>query len=306
MVRNESLFLITGATGTQGGATAREMLTTGHRVRILTRNPAGTAAAALAKQGAEVAKGDMGEPATLEAAMRDVYGVFSLQKPDMDGSDSERRHGLSLLKAAQRAGVHQYVHTSVCQAGEHAGFPRWDAGYWPVKYWTDKWEIEQAVRGAGFEHCTVLRPTFIMDNFKHSKAQFLYPQLRRGVIISPVLPDSVLQLIAGDDIGAFARAAFEDPSRFHGKTIELVGDALTMPQIAATLGKALGKSVESKSVGPNEALKAGIADKWVRSQEWINDVGYHSETAWLPSYGVPLTSFSGWVGRHAEDIVIEG
>ena len=306
MVQNESLFLVTGATGTQGGATARELLAAGHRVRILTRNPGGTAAVALAQRGAQVAKGDLGEPDTLAAAMQGVYGVFSMQRPDMDGSDSERRHGFSLLKAAQKFGVRHYVHTSVCQAGQHTSFPRWDIGYWPVKYWTDKWEIEQAVRGAGFEHCTVLRPSFIMDNFKYLKAQFLYPQLRQGVILSPVLPHSPLQLIAGDDIGAFARAAFEDPSRFDGETIELVSDTLTMDEIAATLGKTLGKSVQFKSVSPSEALKAGIADRWVRSQEWINDVGYHCDTAKLADYGIPLTSFASWVRRHADEVVIEG
>ena len=39
MADTNLLFLVTGATGTQGGATARALLAAGHRVRILTRNP---------------------------------------------------------------------------------------------------------------------------------------------------------------------------------------------------------------------------------------------------------------------------
>ena len=87
--------------------------------------------------------------------------------------------------------------TGVCQAGTHASFPRWDEGYWATKYWTDKWEVEEAIRAAGFEHWTLLRPSFIMENFLAAKAQFLYPQLKNGVIVTPVREDSRLQLIAG-------------------------------------------------------------------------------------------------------------
>jgi uncharacterized protein YbjT (DUF2867 family) len=36
---NKKLFFIVGATGTQGGATAKELIKAGHGVRFLTRNP---------------------------------------------------------------------------------------------------------------------------------------------------------------------------------------------------------------------------------------------------------------------------
>jgi len=41
-------ILVTGATGQQGGAVARELLAAGHSVRAMTRNPDGEAAGALA------------------------------------------------------------------------------------------------------------------------------------------------------------------------------------------------------------------------------------------------------------------
>ena len=305
MARNDQLFLVTGATGIQGGAAARELLTAGHRVRALTRNPGTAGAAALAQRGAEVVKGDMGEPDTLEAAMQGVHGVFSVQRPDADGTDSERRHGFALIDVARRAGVRHFVHASVCQAGQHTSFPRWETGYWSQKYWTDKWEVEQAVREAGFAHWTVLRPSFIMDNFALPKANALFPHLRQGTIVTPVRPDSRLQLISGDDIGAFARSAFADPSRFDRKIIELAADALTMGEIAAVLGKELGRTVAAKSVSPQEAQDAGLFAGWVRAQEWINEVGYRVDMARLADYSVPRTSFAAWVRRHAAEIVIE-
>src|SRR5438067_2479958 len=101
MAETKPLILVTGATGAQGGATARALLDAGYPARILTRNPDGPAARALAERGAEVAKGDLDQPETLAAALAGVYGVFSLLRPDADGSDSERRHGFALIEAAR-------------------------------------------------------------------------------------------------------------------------------------------------------------------------------------------------------------
>ncbi len=110
-------------------------------------------------------------------------------RPDADGSDSERRHGFALVEAARQSGVRHFVHTSVCEAGRHTSFPRWDTGYWWQKYWTDKWDIEEAVRKAGFEHWTVLKPAFMMENFAQPKAKFMFPHLQQGRILTALLPE---------------------------------------------------------------------------------------------------------------------
>jgi len=305
MADTNLLFLVTGATGTQGGATARALLAAGHRVRILTRNPDAASAVALVHGGAEVAQGDMGEPETLAGPMRGVHGVFSMQRPDVDGTDSERRHGFALIDAARKAGVRHFVHSSVCQSGEHTSFPRWAEGYWSQRYWTDKWDIELAVREAGFAHWTVLKPAFMMENFTEAKAKFLFPHLRHGTILTPVRPDARLQLIAGDDIGAIAHAAFQDPARFDRRSLDLASDTLTMSEVAVVLSQELGKIVMVKSVSPAEAQQAGLFASWVRAQEWINEVGYRVDVDALAAYGVPLTSFASWVRRHAREITIE-
>jgi uncharacterized protein YbjT (DUF2867 family) len=305
MSARQSNVLIIGATGTQGGAAARELLSAGYRVRILVRNPDSPAALALVRLGAEPVKGDLDDPATLVPGLQDAYGVFSVQRPDLTGTDSERRQGLALIAAARKAGVVHFVHSSVCQVDQHQSFPRWGQGYWNQKYWTDKWEVEQAVRGAGFAHWTVLRPSFIMENFAPPKAPFLFPQLRQGTLLTPVLPAARLQLIAGDDIGAFACAAVANATLYDRKVIELAGDALTMSEAAAVLSQGLGKRVVAKSVSPEEALAAGIAAMWVRSQEWINVVGYHVKMEDLAPYGISLTRLSNWVDRHRNDIVID-
>src|SRR5438045_1934117 len=62
------MIVVTGVTGSQGGATARHLVRLGFRVRGLTRNPAGPAGRALASLGVEPFGGDMGDPASLRRA----------------------------------------------------------------------------------------------------------------------------------------------------------------------------------------------------------------------------------------------
>ena len=49
--------------------------------------------------------------------------------------------------------------------------------------------------------------------------------------------------IAATDVGAFAAAAFADPDRFNGHSIDLAAEALTMVEVAAKLAAGTGKSV---------------------------------------------------------------
>jgi uncharacterized protein YbjT (DUF2867 family) len=305
MNNRDGLILVTGATGAQGGAVARQLLARGHRVRILTRDPAGQVAQQLVRSGAEAMRGDLDDATSVAAAMSGVTGVFSVQIPDVKGTDSERRHGFALVKAAVAAGVRQFVHTSVTGAGQHTQFPRWQTGYWHQQYWTDKWEIEQAVRAAGFDSWTVLKPAFMMDNFAQPKARFMFPHLREGKIATALLANTRMQLIAADDVGAFARAAFEQPDAFNRHDIDLAAQALTMAEVAATLSSTLQKPIVALELTPQEALNQGLSAGWVRSQEWSNEIGYRADIAALARYGIPLTSFEQWAHQHRGEIIVE-
>jgi len=261
MQNHDRIVLVTGATGAQGGATARALLEAGFPVRALTRNPEARAAQQLARAGAELFRGDMDDTVSLDLAMRGAYGVFSVQVPDSGGTDAERRHGIALIEAANAANVRHFVHTSVCEAGKHTAFPRWDSGYWWQKYWTDKWDVEEAVRNAGFARWTVLKPAFMMDNFAQPKAKHLFPHLQQGEIITALLPTTRMQLIAADDVGAFACAAFADPGRFDRRNIDLAVEAPTMGETAATLSRVLHKNVTARSVSPDEAVAAAVENR---------------------------------------------
>jgi uncharacterized protein YbjT (DUF2867 family) len=287
-------ILVTGATGAQGGAVARALSLRGRTVRALVRNPGSENARALREAGAELVIGDLDDPPSLDIAMRGVAGVFSVQVPDTRGNDSERRHGLALVRAARTAGVAHLVHTSVTGTAGRTSFPRWDRGEWNQKYWNDKWDIEEAVRSAGFAAWTVLRPAFLMDNFVQPKAGQLFPHLAQNEIATALHPQTRIQLIAADDIGAFAAAAFSDPARFASRNIDLAAQALTMGEIAEVLSEVSGRAITTTALTSAQAIARGLHPGWVRSQEWTNEVGYRADIAALASWGVPLTSFESW------------
>lgn len=302
MTDSSGTVLVTGATGAQGGATARRLLAAGLRVRFLTRNPQAAAARRLVAAGAQAAQGDLADAASLSDALADVASVFSVQVPDMTGKDMERRHGLALVRAARAAGVTRFVHTSVAQAGRHAGFPGWESGRWLSRYWTDKWDIEEAVRQAGFAQWTVLQPAFMMDNLARPKSAFMFPHLARGELLTALRPDTRLDFIAADDVGTFAAAALAGASSLHGNTVPLASQSLTMGEVAATLSATLDSPVRAVHVSPAQALAAGLHAGWVNSQEWMNEVGYAVDIAQVHRWGLPLTPLAKWLAAHRDAI----
>ncbi len=86
MDKRDKVVLVTGSTGTQGGAVARQLLANGWNVRALTRSASSEKAQALAAAGAEIVEGSMDDPASLEKAFEGAYGLFSVQSMDVKPS----------------------------------------------------------------------------------------------------------------------------------------------------------------------------------------------------------------------------
>ncbi|MEQ8205226.1 MAG: SDR family NAD(P)-dependent oxidoreductase, partial [Woeseia sp.] len=107
------IVVVTGATGTQGGAVARELLARGYTVRALTRNPDQQAAADLRAAGAEVVQGNFDDDESLRAAMQGAYGVFAVTDFSEHGATRETEHGRALIYAAEDSHISHFVFSSV-------------------------------------------------------------------------------------------------------------------------------------------------------------------------------------------------
>ena len=102
-------ILITGVTGHQGGAVARALKSSGFRLRGMTRKPESEPAAALARDGVDVVKGDLDDEATLRRALAGAWGVFGVQNAGEAGVEREEAQGKRLATLAREAGVEHYV-----------------------------------------------------------------------------------------------------------------------------------------------------------------------------------------------------
>lgn len=240
----ERTIVVTGATGLQGGATARRLLTSGEgwHVRALVRDPRRPAARALAEAGAELVTGDMGDRASLDAAFAGAHGVFSVQ-PAYDAphfDPDEVRLGVNVADAAHAAGVRHLVYTSVGGVDRGSGITHWDT----------KWQIEQHIRALGVP-ATFLRPVMFMENHASAKYGVTSPT----ALIRMIAPGARVQLIAVDDIGTFAALAFADPATYLGLALELAGDEVTREELASSITRATGIEVGAAPV-PAEVLAA--------------------------------------------------
>ncbi|NTU62699.1 MAG: NmrA/HSCARG family protein, partial [Chloroflexi bacterium] len=161
MSNNDKLILVSGATGQQGGATARHLLAKGFKVRALTRDAKSDKTQALSAQGAEIVQGNLEDRAALDQALKGVYGVFSVQNfwlPEV-GFDGEIKQGKLLADAAKAATVKHFVYSSVGAA--HRGMGQ--------QHFESKWQIEQYVQALGLPY-TILRPVAFMENYNWQRA----------------------------------------------------------------------------------------------------------------------------------------
>ncbi len=298
-------ILVTGATGAQGGAAAEALIGKGFTVRALVRDTGSSNAQALAEKGVELMQGDFDDPASLKTAMSGVHGVFSMQMtPTPDDPDVEVRTGRYLVEAARDAGVDTFVHTSVARAGEQAFFVGWDENRWGRVYWNSKSTVNDLVRAAGFPHWTILKPALMMDNFIGDKAGWMFPSLARGVLETALHEDTRMDLVATDDVGKFAAAAFAEPDHFNRQEIGLAAESLTMREVAQILSEVSGKSVPARALTETEMLASGASEALVSSQAWANVEGYKVDIDGLKQWGVPLTSFRDWIAGRADRLEI--
>ncbi|WP_313676775.1 DUF2867 domain-containing protein [Mycolicibacterium sp.] len=106
--------LVTGATGYIGGRLVPRLLDAGFDVRALARTPAKLDNVPW-RDRIEVARGDLGDPASLDAAFDGIDVVYYLVHSmgfEKDFAAEERRAALNVVNAARTAGVRRIVYLS--------------------------------------------------------------------------------------------------------------------------------------------------------------------------------------------------
>jgi uncharacterized protein YbjT (DUF2867 family) len=272
-------IVVSGVTGQQGGATVRALAGKGFTLRGLTRNPDSDAAKAVAALGVELVKADLDEEASIRAALTGAWGAFAVQNTWTAGVEGEEAQGHRFAKVAREAGIQHFVYSSVASADRQTGVPHFD----------NKARVEGTIRGLDFPSYAIIRPVFFMSNL-------VSPWFLNGdKLVSALQPDTVLQMIDVADIGQYTALAFTDP-RFKNLELDIAGDAQTMPQTAATLSKAFGRTIEYLQIPIAEVRKN--SDDFALMLEWFERVGYDADIAAnAKEYGVKPTTLSEWASK---------
>ncbi|MFC7079776.1 NmrA/HSCARG family protein [Halorussus caseinilyticus] len=255
--------LVTGATGTQGGAVADHLLSGDHgefAVHALTRHPDSTPARELAERGAEVVQGDLAEKNTIRPIVEEVDAVFGVTNFWEHGYDDEIEHGTNLAEAAADVGVEHLVFSSVGGAERDTGIPHFDS----------KWEIERRIRDLDLP-ATVVRPVFFMQNFEAARED-----IEGGTLANALAEGVSLQMIDADDIGGFVAEALADPDRYVGESYELASDEHTLESAAETFSDVLGHEVEAVHV-PIDEFREQMGEEYAVMFEWFNEHGYEAD-----------------------------
>jgi uncharacterized protein YbjT (DUF2867 family) len=203
------VILLTGGTGFVGGHVLEALRASGRPVRCLVRGSANL--------DVELVQGDMTDPASLRRAVEGVDTVVHLvairqgRKEQFERVMSQGTR--DLLSASKDAGVGRFVLMSALGTSEEAK----DL----VPYYGAKWEMEQAVEGAGIPY-VIFKPSFVF-----ARDGGILPTFAKLARLAPVTPitgpgTQRIQPIWADDVGAYFDRAIELDAATN-RTFELGG-----------------------------------------------------------------------------------
>jgi uncharacterized protein YbjT (DUF2867 family) len=236
MMSDNGPVLVVGGTGMLGGQVATELLSRGKRVRALVRPKSD--ATHLERAGAEIARGDMMDPASLVKAMDGADAVISTaagytrhSKGDTDEIDTIGNRNLA--DAASQTGVRRFVLTSILTCDQTPQVPH----FWHKKLAEDR--LEEL--GVPF---VSLRPGAFLDLITRMAGD---PFAKRRLMWfgSPTIP---LSFVLTQDLAGYLADAVDAP-RVDGQRIDIGWDRpVSMQEIAQISGRLLGQQIRVRTI----------------------------------------------------------
>lgn len=222
---------VTGATGVVGGLVARELGRHGVPQRLLVRDPA---------RAPEIPDSMVHRCSysDRDAATRALEGVDLLLMVSAAESAERLDEHRTFIDAAAAAGVRHVVYTSFAAAAPDAIFT----------LARDHYATEQHIRASGMTW-TFLRDGLYID--------FMEALVRDDGVIRGPAGDGRAAIVARADVARTAAAVLLDPGSHTGRTYDLTGpEALTLTEVAETIGRVRGRSVTFHDETVEEAYQS--------------------------------------------------
>jgi len=283
---NENVVLVTGGTGSQGGATVTHLLAAKRvRVRVLTRNLESPKAKSLAARGVELVKGDFDDPASLKTALAGVTAAYSVQQwTEKGGTAAEERNGKQFADAVKASGSPHLVYSSAEGVERNSGLGHYES----------KWAIEKHIHDLKLP-ATILRPVGFMDAFA---ARAVPRGMFLGMFKANFGLSFPVQFVATYDIGWFAARALEDPNSYAGRVIPLAGDQLTIGDIIRTFKTVTGHKPWVAPI-PAFLAKMMMPKEFADMFRWIREKGFEADIAKTRQEYPQLLTFAGWLEKRS-------
>ncbi|WP_371650149.1 MULTISPECIES: NAD(P)H-binding protein [unclassified Streptomyces] len=228
-------ILVTGATGNVGRQVVAQLVAEGIGVRALARRPQ----AAGALDGAEVATGDLAEPASLDAALTGIDTVFLIW-PFLTTEGAP-----AVLEAIERQ-ARRIVYLSSSGVREDA-----DRQSDPINQLHA--DMEALIEESGLEWA-VLRSNTIASNTLGWAAQIRSTGAMRGPDIAPTA------VIHERDVAAVAVRALADTGQAGVKHVLTGPEVVSRAEQVRAIGEAIGRPLRFEEVPVEIARKQMLAD----------------------------------------------
>jgi uncharacterized protein YbjT (DUF2867 family) len=294
-------ILVVGGSGTLGSLVAARLLTQGHSVRVMTREP--SKAARLRAAGAEVVQGDLLNRESLAsacagadvlvAAAHSILGRGRNASVHVDGT----AHRL-LIDVAKERRLRHVVYTSAYSPS---------ATYRSVPFFRIKHEVERHLEKSGLSY-TILRPTAFMDF--HAHVLIGHPILTTGKVSIFGRGEQPRNFVAAEDVARMVVRAIHD-STLAGETIDIGGpEDLTSMDVVRVYERAAGRHANVTHVplavarvmsslarpvhpGLSQVLRMAILAETVAQR--------FDATSLLARFPLQLTRLEDWVSRRVRE-----
>jgi uncharacterized protein YbjT (DUF2867 family) len=272
------MYVIAGVSGHVGSVAATALLERSKPVRVIVRDPKkGTE---WSKRGAEVAVASLDDAAAVARALKGATGFFTLIPPSLHAPDFpayQRAISDAVAAAVKASGVGHVVFLSSVGADLADGTG-------PIK----GLHVQENLLRATGAQVTSIRAGYCQENAASVlpvvKAQGIYPSLMANV-------DAPLPRIASKDVGALVAEVIEHkPAR--SENVDLLGPPASEVEVAALLGRILGKPVQLVQVPPEGRIPALLQSGMTRSLAEL--------------YGEMLDGFGRGIVRPRGDRLVEG
>ena len=254
-MENQKYIFVTGGTGNQGGAIARNLIQNKNwKVKVLTRNPNSEKSKSLGKLGIELLKGDLNDQSSYKDYLKDVYGIFSVQN-FIDGIDKEINQGKQLADLAKLNDVKHFIYSSVSGADLNTGIPHFES----------KNRIEEHIKNLKIPY-SIIRPTSFYENLQNPEVK---NRIIKGKLVMPLKIDLQQEFVSVQDLGMVVHQLFNTPSKYLGKTITVASDSMTMGELADLLSRSMNRTIKYEKL-PGIITRLVMGKNLYRMFKWID------------------------------------